>query len=178
MKAERAGRPFDVILMDISMVRMNGDEVCKQMRGAGFNIPMVAMTGVLLLLLVQRVCKGACLRARDLVSLRVGRAWGFPQFWGLSICDDCMHASGFCSPLETPPTPSPPLYGAPGGAFCAGNATGGDLQHFLQVGFDCMLPKPFDLSAMERTLVLFKDTAGQAGGDAGAGAGAAAGKSA
>ena len=54
VKAEHAGRPFDVILMDISMVRMNGDEVCKQMRGAGFNIPMVAMTGVFILLLKQR----------------------------------------------------------------------------------------------------------------------------
>jgi hypothetical protein len=38
-----------------------------------------------------------------------------------------------------------------------GTSTLADNERFARIGFDCMLPKPFDLSAMEKTLRLFMD---------------------
>ena len=36
---------FDVILLDIQMRRMNGDEVCRRLRALGLDIAIVATTG-------------------------------------------------------------------------------------------------------------------------------------
>ena len=38
-------RPFDVILMDILMVRSDGAQVCQELRDVGVNLAIVAMTG-------------------------------------------------------------------------------------------------------------------------------------
>ena len=39
-------RPFDVIMLDIQMKRMNGDEVCRRLRNARVDIMIVATTGM------------------------------------------------------------------------------------------------------------------------------------
>ena len=41
-----------------------------------------------------------------------------------------------------------------------GTSTLADQERFTRIGFDCMLPKPFDLSAMEKTLRLFIESSG------------------
>ncbi len=38
-------RPVDILLTDIQMKRMNGDEVCMLLRRAGLAIPILAMSG-------------------------------------------------------------------------------------------------------------------------------------
>ena len=40
-------KSFDLIIMDIQMRQVNGDEVCRQLVAAGFGIPIIAMTGTL-----------------------------------------------------------------------------------------------------------------------------------
>jgi CheY-like chemotaxis protein len=45
-KAEAEGKPFDVLLVDIIMQRVNGVEVCKAVRARGLDVPVVAMTAV------------------------------------------------------------------------------------------------------------------------------------
>ncbi len=77
----RSDRPFDALLLDISMVRKHGDEVCQELRSQGIDIPVVAMTGT---------------------------------------------------------------------------STAADMQRFLGLGFDFMLPKPFDQDAMEKVLLQCK----------------------
>ena len=42
---ESAIAPYDVIVTDICMARMNGDELCRRLRQEGVSIPMVAVTG-------------------------------------------------------------------------------------------------------------------------------------
>ena len=37
--------PFDVLLLDIQMRRMNGDEVCRRLRTLGLSLAIVATTG-------------------------------------------------------------------------------------------------------------------------------------
>ncbi len=41
----REARPFDVLLLDIQMRRMNGDVLCQRLRAAGLTVPIVAATG-------------------------------------------------------------------------------------------------------------------------------------
>ena len=36
---------FDVVLLDIQMKRMNGDEVCRRLRALGLSLPIIATTG-------------------------------------------------------------------------------------------------------------------------------------
>lgn len=43
--AEDAGRPFSAILLDIVMRRVHGDQACRDLRAAGFRLPVVAATG-------------------------------------------------------------------------------------------------------------------------------------
>ena len=74
----RSSRPYDVVLLDISMVRKHGDELCQELRQNGCSVPIVAMTGT---------CNGA------------------------------------------------------------------DYQRFLAIGFDFLLPKPFDQEAMAAVLL-------------------------
>ncbi len=37
---------FDIILMDILMARTDGSTVCQELRKRGYEVPIVAMTGV------------------------------------------------------------------------------------------------------------------------------------
>ena len=75
----KSDKPYDAILLDISMVRKHGDELCQELRQNGCTLPIVAMTGT---------------------------------------------------------------------------CTGADYQRFLGIGFDFMLPKPFDMEAMGKVLVM------------------------
>jgi CheY-like chemotaxis protein/signal transduction histidine kinase len=43
--AESEGIPFDIVLMDIIMKEMNGDEALRQLRRRGYNLPVIAATG-------------------------------------------------------------------------------------------------------------------------------------
>jgi hypothetical protein len=44
--ATEAGQPFDAILLDIIMKRMNGEEACRQVRAAGYTaLPIIAASG-------------------------------------------------------------------------------------------------------------------------------------
>jgi hypothetical protein len=52
-----------------------------------------------------------------------------------------------------------------------GNATGNDERYYKEIGFDHVLPKPFDLAAMERTLRRYVLEGPTAGDGAGAGGG-------
>ena len=44
--ASTSSRPFDLVIMDIQMRQVNGDEVCRQLVASGFGIPVIAMTGL------------------------------------------------------------------------------------------------------------------------------------
>ena len=39
---------FDALLLDIQMRDINGDEVCRSLTQAGFDVPIIAMTGTVL----------------------------------------------------------------------------------------------------------------------------------
>lgn len=40
-----AAEQFDIVFLDIYMPRMLGDEACRQLRAAGYTMPVVAATG-------------------------------------------------------------------------------------------------------------------------------------
>ena len=44
--SQRESLKFDAIVLDISMKRMNGDEVCRRLRAHGIVLPIIAATGV------------------------------------------------------------------------------------------------------------------------------------
>jgi CheY-like chemotaxis protein len=73
-----AGRPFDAVLMDIVMPRKNGVEACEELRRAGWDVSVIAMTG---------------------------------------------------------------------------QTASSDVSQYVAAGFDVMLPKPFDVRAMQKALV-------------------------
>ena len=43
--AAAAAEAFDAVLMDVHMVRVNGDVACAALRAAGFTAPVIAVTG-------------------------------------------------------------------------------------------------------------------------------------
>ena len=44
MEAQASDTPFDLVLMDIQMPKLNGIEATRQMRREGFKAPIVALT--------------------------------------------------------------------------------------------------------------------------------------
>lgn len=44
LEQHRVGRPFDLILLDINMPLLNGNEATKKLRREGYEKPIVAMT--------------------------------------------------------------------------------------------------------------------------------------
>lgn len=43
-EAEAAEEPYHYVMLDIVMVRTNGDEACRQLRAAGYRMPVFAVT--------------------------------------------------------------------------------------------------------------------------------------
>ncbi len=43
--AAGAGRPFSAVLLDIVMRAVHGDQACRDVRAAGFRLPVIAATG-------------------------------------------------------------------------------------------------------------------------------------
>lgn len=150
---------FDIILLDILMPRMDGAAVCQELRNRRFNMPIVAMTGTNCCTFCSRSCgfsycgnsareragaveaafsANGTLAERPAILLTLVLIQSLPLRWP----PRCYH-QGTSSSYDGPNKWHDVV---------AGTSTTRDTQYFVSLGFDVVLPKPFDINDMGRAL--------------------------